>query len=150
VVWVRAENRAAVNEMGTSSSRSSNMLKIAVPTQGGLFSAHFGGAERFAIFEVDEQARRIVSSTSAAPPPHEQGSFPTWLKEQGCHIILAGGMGPRAVTMLENFGIQTVVGIQGSSEPEVLVRNFIEGRLVASGESCNDHGFHDCDRHGGS
>lgn len=125
------------------------MLKIAVPTYGGLFSAHFGGADRFAIFEVDEQARRIVSSTSAAPPPHEQGSFPTWLKEQGCHVILAGGMGPRAITMLEDFGVQVVVGVQGGGEPEALVKNYIEGRVVASGQSCHDQGFHhDCDQHG--
>jgi predicted Fe-Mo cluster-binding NifX family protein len=125
------------------------MLKIAVPTYGGRFSAHFGGADRFAIFEVDEQARRIVSSTSAAPPPHEQGSFPTWLQQQGCHVILAGGMGPRAIEMLEGFGLQVVVGVQGGGEPEAVVKEFIEGRLMASGQSCHDQGFHrDCDQHG--
>ena len=123
-------------------------LRIAIPTQGGRCSAQFGGAERFAIFDIDEQARRIVSSTSATPPAHEQGSFPTWLKERGCNVVLAGGMDPRAVTMLEGFGIQTVVGIPDGAEPEALVRDFIEGRVVASGESCHDHGLHHCDQHG--
>ena len=123
------------------------MLKIAVPTCGGLFSTHFGGADRFALFEVDDQARRIVSSTSAAPPPHEQGSFPTWLKEQGCHVILAGGMGPRAIQMLEGFGIRAVVGIEGD-RPETVVQDFLDGRLAASGESCHDHGAHGCGQHG--
>jgi ATP-binding protein involved in chromosome partitioning len=127
------------------------MLKIAVPTYGGVFSTHFGGADRFAIFEVDDQAGTIVSVTSAAPPPHEQGSFPTWLKEQGCQVILAGGMGPRAIQMLEGFGIQTVVGIQGGGEPGAVVKEFIAGRLTASGQSCHDQGFHhDCDQHGAS
>jgi predicted Fe-Mo cluster-binding NifX family protein len=129
-------------------ARSSSVLKIAIPMQGGHFSAQFGGADRFAIFEVDEQARRIMSLTSATPPAHEQGSFPTWLKEQGCNVVLAGGMGPRAVTMLESFGIQTVVGIPEGAELEALVREFVEGRVVASGESCHDHGFHRCDQHG--
>ena len=124
------------------------MLKIAVPTVNGQFSAHFGGAERFVIFEVDEKKHQIVSSIDATPPPHEQGSFPTWLKGQGVHAILAGGMGPRAIAMLEEFGIETVVGIQGGVEPETLVKNFIEGRLVASGESCHDQNFHDCGNHG--
>ncbi len=123
------------------------MLKIAVPTVGGSFSAHFGGADRFAFFEVDDQTRRIVSSTSAAPPPHEQGSFPTWLKEQGCHVILAGGMGPRAVAMLEGFGIRAVVGIAGD-RPEAVVQDFLEDRLSASGEPCHDHGAHGCGQHG--
>ena len=123
------------------------MLKIAVPTVGGLFSAHFGGADRFAFFEVDDQTRRIVSSTRAAPPPHEQGSFPTWLKEQGCHMILAGGMGPRAIQMLEGFGIRAVVGIEGD-RPETVVQDFLDGCLAASGESCHDHGAHGCGQHG--
>lgn len=127
------------------------MLKIAVPTYGGFFSAHFGGADRFAIFEVDDQAGTIVCETSAAPPPHEQGSFPMWLKEQGCQVVLAGGMGPRAIQMLEGFGIQTVVGVQGGGEPEAVVKEFIAGRLEASGQSCHDQGFHhDCDQHGTS
>jgi predicted Fe-Mo cluster-binding NifX family protein len=128
--------------------RNSSVLKIAIPMQGAHFSAHFGGADRFAIFEVDEQARSIVSLTSATPPAHDQGSFPTWLKEQGCNVVLTGGMGPRAVTMLESFGIQTVVGIPEGAELETLVREFVEGRVAAPGESGHDHGFHRCDEHG--
>ena len=124
------------------------MQKIAVPTVKGRFSQHFGGAERFAIFEVDEKARKIISSVDAAPPPHEQGSFPTWLKQQGVHVVLVGGMGPRAITMLEDFGIQVVVGIAGNGAPDMLVRNFIEGNLAASGEPCHDQGFHGCHDHG--
>ena len=124
------------------------MLKIAIPMQGGHFSAHFGGADRFAIFEVDEQARRIVSLSSATPPAHEQGSFPTWLKEQGCNVVLAGDMGPRAVTLLESFGIQTVVGIPEGVELETLVKEFVDGRVAASDESGHDHGSHRCDQHG--
>lgn len=124
------------------------MQKIAVPTVNGKFSQHFGGADRFAIFEVDEKARKIVSSVDAVPPPHAEGSFPTWLKEQGVNAILAGGMGPRAITMLEEFGVQVVAGIAGNAAPETLVRTFIEGSLAASGESCHDHGFHGCHDHG--
>ena len=123
------------------------MQKIAVPTINGRFSQHFGGADRFAIFEVDEKARKIVSSVSAVPPPHEQGSFPTWLKQQGVNAIMAGGMGPRAVTMLEDFGIQVVLGIAGGGAPETLVQSFIEGNLASSGESCHDQGFHGCHDH---
>ena len=116
------------------------MLKIAIPMQGGHFAAHFGGADCFAIFEVDELARRIMSLTSVTPPAHDQGNFPIWLKEQGCNVVLAGGMGPRAVTLLASFGIQTVVGIQDGADPEALVRDFVEGRVAAEGESRHDRG----------
>ncbi len=123
------------------------MQRIAVPTVNGSFSQHFGGADRFAIFEVDEKARKIVSSVSAVPPPHEQGSFPAWLKEQNVNVILAGGMGPRAVTMLEDFGIQVVTGVPGGGAPAVLVESFLGGGLAASGESCHGHGNHGCQGH---
>ena len=120
------------------------MQRIAVPTINGTFSSHFGGADRFAIFEVDDKTRKIVSSVSAVPPPHEQGSFPTWLKEQHVQVVLAGGMGPRAVAMLDSFGIRTVMGITGGDSPEAIVARFIEGNLAASGQPCGDHGHHGC------
>jgi ATP-binding protein involved in chromosome partitioning len=123
------------------------MLKIVVPTIQGGFSPHFGGADRFAIFEVDEASRTIASQVSATPPPHEHGSFPLWLKEQGASVILAGGMGPRAVQMLEQFGIETVIGV-GGGEPEQLVRAYLDGTLSATGEGCGGGGMHGCAGHG--
>ena len=123
------------------------MLKIVVPTIDGRFSSHFGGADRFAIFEVDEGSRTIASQVSAAPPPHEHGSFPLWLRDQGATVVLAGGMGPRAVQMLGQFGIETVVGV-GGGEPEQLVRAYLDGTLAATGEGCGGGGLHDCAGHG--
>jgi predicted Fe-Mo cluster-binding NifX family protein len=122
------------------------MLRIAVPTQAGRFSPHFGGAERFSLYEVDERTRAVVSQSSAVPPPHERGAFPTWLKEQGANVILAGGMGPRAVQIFRHFGIETVLGVTGG-EPDQLVRAYLDGTLVATGEGCGGGGLHDCGDH---
>ena len=122
------------------------MFKIAVPMENGGFSSHFGGAGRFDLFEVDEASRAIVSRVSATPPPHERGAFPSWLKEQGARVILAGGMGPRAVQMFQHFGIEVVLGIDGG-EPEQLVRAYLDGTLVASGEGYSGGGLHDCGDH---
>ncbi|NMB98660.1 MAG: dinitrogenase iron-molybdenum cofactor biosynthesis protein, partial [Thermoanaerobaculaceae bacterium] len=33
------------------------MLKIAVPAIGNQFSTHFGGAEKFLVFDVDEKKK---------------------------------------------------------------------------------------------
>jgi predicted Fe-Mo cluster-binding NifX family protein len=122
------------------------MMKIAVPMENGRFSAHFGGASHFGLFEVDEASRTIVSASVAVPPPHERGAFPTWLKEQGAHVILAGGMGPRAVQIFQHHGIRTVLGIEGG-EPQTLVRAYLDGTLVATGEGCGGGGLHDCADH---
>jgi len=122
------------------------VLKIAVPMESGRFSAHFGGASRFAFYEVDETTRTIVAQSSAMPPPHERGAFPVWLKSQGAHVVLAGGMGPRAVQIFDHYGIRTVLGVEGE-EPEDLVRTFLAGTLVATGEGCGGGGLHDCGHH---
>lgn len=123
------------------------MQKIAIPTINGSFSPHFGGADGFAIFEVDEKTGAILSAATTVPPPHQHGSFPKWLKNQNVNVVLAGGMGQKAVTMLQEFGIQVVLGISFDGTPEELVYSFLAGTLVASGHSCHDHGFHHHGQH---
>jgi len=124
------------------------MLKIAVPVEGGRFSPHFGGAAEFALYEVDEASREIVTRAAATPPPHERGAFPRWLREQGVDVVLAGGMGPRAVQIFQHAGIATVLGI-GGGELDQIVRAYLDGTLVASGEGCSGGHLHDCGHHDG-
>lgn len=123
------------------------MKTIAVPISGGGFSLHFGGAETFALFRVDESARVVQERRSVAPPEHGRGVFPMWLRQQGADVVLAGGMGPRAVGILAQHGIEVILGIEGT-DPEALVRDYLAGDLQTSGTPCQDHGFHDCGHHG--
>jgi len=123
------------------------MMKVAIPMVEGRFSEHFGGAETFGLFEVDEAKGAIVSKTLAQAPPHERGAFPRWLREQGASVILAGGMGPRAVQMFEQFGIRVVAGVVGDN-PEAVVKAFLSGTLIATGEACSGGHLHACGDHG--
>ncbi len=122
-------------------------MKIAVPMMAGQFSDHFGGADSFGLFEVDEPARSVVSRVSLQAPPHERGAFPRWLREQGADVILAGGMGPRAAQMFETFGIRVVAGI-AARDPESAVKEFLAGSLSTSGALCSGGHLHACDDHG--
>ena len=123
------------------------MSRIAVPLVNDRFSTHFGGAEQFGFFDCDEAARRITGRSVAAAPPHERGAFPVWLRDCGVTVVLAGGMGPRAVQILQRFGIETMLGIDGG-DPEQLVRAYLDGTLVSSSEGCAGGGLHDCGDHG--
>lgn len=116
---------------------------IAVPVREGRFSSHFGGADNFALYRVDEADRTISGHEMAAPPEHGRGVFPIWLRKQGVTAVLAGGMGPRAADIFSGQGIEVVLGAAGD-DPETMVRAYLEGTLSTSGELCNDHGFHDC------
>ena len=123
------------------------MMKVAIPMVGGQFSEHFGGAEAFGLFEVDETKKTIVSKTIVEAPPHEKGAFPVWLRDQGASVILAGGMGPRAVQMFEQFGIKVVAGVAGS-DPVTLVEAFLSDQLKTTGEVCSGGHLHACGDHG--
>ena len=115
------------------------MTRIALPVLGGQFSSHFGGAEGFAIYEVDESTGTITGSSVHPAPPHVQGSFPAWLAQQGVDVVIAAGMGPRAVDILQANGIDVVLGATGQ-DPEVLVGAYLDGTLTATGESCHENG----------
>ncbi|TET62349.1 dinitrogenase iron-molybdenum cofactor biosynthesis protein, partial [Candidatus Aerophobetes bacterium] len=59
---------------------------------------------------------------------------PTFLKEQGIDVIIAGGMGVRAVGFFDQFGIQVVTGAVGRVKGAV--DNFLNGKLKGS-EPCH-------------
>ncbi len=112
-------------------------MRIAVPVTGGEMSSHFGQCERFVIFDVGEDGKSVGRREELLPPPHEPGTFPRWLHEQGATVIIAGGMGSRAQSLFSQNDIQVVVGATGGA-PDVLVRNFLEGRLETGANAC-DH-----------
>ncbi len=115
------------------------MKTIAVPVLGGRFSSHFGGAEGFAVYQADEATQTVAEKVIHPAPPHAQGAFPAFLDQVGADVIIAGGMGPRAVQILEANGIEVVLGAVGE-DPDAIVAAYLEGTLAATGESCHDHG----------
>lgn len=111
--------------------------RIAVPVTGGVLSSHFGHCERFVVFDVEADGKSIGGKQVLTPPPHEPGTFPKWLHEQGATIIIAGGMGSRAQSLFDQNGIRVVVGAS-NGDPDVLVRQFLDGTLATGANVC-DH-----------
>jgi len=121
-------------------------MKIALPLHNNKFSSHFGGAEAFALYTVDEQSNNVTSRELMTPPEHGRGVYPVWLKKQGASVVLASGMGPRAADIFTSMGIVVMLGVQGE-DPDELVQQYLAGTLVGSGSLCHEHGFHDCGHH---
>jgi predicted Fe-Mo cluster-binding NifX family protein len=100
-----------------------------------VLCAHFGHSEKFAI--VDTENGRVKSKEFHTPPPHEPGVLPRWLHELGVNVIIAGGMGRRALDLFRENGIKVIVGAPGD-EPESLVQTYFKGTLVTGDNLC-DH-----------
>jgi len=124
-------------------------MRIAIPLQQGRFSQHFGGAETFALYTVDAADRTVGEPELDAPPEHGRGIYPMWLRNKGATVVLAGGMGPRAIDIFAQHGIEVVLGVQGD-DPNAVVQSYLDGSLDATGEVCHEHGYHDCGHDHGS
>jgi predicted Fe-Mo cluster-binding NifX family protein len=113
----------------------------------GEVSPHFGRCRAFTI--VDLEGDRVVSERVAVNPHavnHVEGSTPTFLTELGCDVVLAGGMGPRAIALFHARGIEVATGIEGQA------RRALESYLVGeerSSDPCDPGHRGSCGGHRG-
>ena len=110
-------------------------MKFAIPLAEGKLTAHFGHCHEFALIEVEDN--EIKKKETLVPPPHEPGVLPSWLHNLGANVIIAGGMGRRAMDLFEQNGINVIIGAP-DLEPEELVRGYLDKTLVTGANVC-DH-----------
>jgi ATP-binding protein involved in chromosome partitioning len=113
------------------------MIRYAIPMANGQLCMHFGHAAQFAILDYDEDTKSIVKNEIHTPPPHEPGVLPAWLHEHGVNIIIAGGMGQRAVMLFEQKNITVVIGATGGTAEEVVLAHATHELIT--GENICDH-----------
>ena len=108
---------------------------LVVPVSEEKLSSHFGHCKQFAFIEI--QHGKIAKTEMLTPPAHEPGVLPRWLNEQGADIVIAAGMGERAQQLLEENGIEVIIGAPMDS-PESLTNQYLSGTLVTGANVC-DH-----------
>lgn len=96
---------------------SSGSVKICVPTMGGnglneLVSPHFGRAPTFTIVDSSTYSVKVLQNTSE----HMGGTGkpPELMASAGVQVMLCSGLGPRAIQMFEQYGIEVYVGASGT------------------------------------
>jgi len=69
----------------------------------------------------------------------QPGQVPSFIKGQGAQVIIAGGMGYRAMQFFQEFGIEPVTGISGK------VKDVVEAYLdekIQGAEPCDESQTH--------
>lgn len=110
-------------------------MKFAIPLAEGKLTGHFGHCQEFALVDVEDN--KIKNTEKMVPPPHEPGVLPRWLHEQGTNVIIAGGMGARALDLFAQNGIKVLTGAP-SLAPEELVHQYLDNSLHTGANVC-DH-----------
>ena len=95
-------------------------MKIAVSsgTENGLeaeVSSHFGRCPYFTIVEIENgDVKNFEVVKNPFFESHGQpGELPEFIKNLGVEIVVAGGIGQRAIIYFEKLGIKTITGVSG-------------------------------------
>ena len=98
---------------------------------------HFGRCPYYIFVSLE---KNNVESVETKESPffngHEPGVVPQFVSNEGANVIIAGGMGPRAIEWFEKLGVKPITGVSGRVK-EVL-DDYLAGKLSGA-KPCNEH-----------
>ncbi|MBN2066779.1 MAG: NifB/NifX family molybdenum-iron cluster-binding protein [Candidatus Thermoplasmatota archaeon] len=125
-------------------------MKVCIPTMGenglnNFVGEHFGRVPTYTIVDLDTDDVKVIPNTS-----HHMGGQvdpPQIMVKEGVNVMLCQGLGRRAITMFEEFGIEVYIGASGTVKDAVDA--FKQGRLqkASINDACGQHAFRDRHHH---
>ncbi|MCX5976961.1 MAG: NifB/NifX family molybdenum-iron cluster-binding protein [Coprothermobacterota bacterium] len=116
-------------------------MKIAIPTEDGThIGDHFGRSPSFLVFSIEEgqiREKSLRQNTHAeGEHGHEgaSGHSDILAALAGCQVVIAHGMGPRAVRDLEASGLE--VRLTSTDDAEEAIQLYLQGQLPSATGSC--------------
>jgi predicted Fe-Mo cluster-binding NifX family protein len=106
----------------------------------GQMSAHFGRCPFYTLVDVEDVD--IVKTEVVANPyynQHQPGVVPHFINTKGAKVMIAGGMGPRAIDMFNGFGIEVATGAMGKVGN--VVAAYLKGE-ISGVQPCEEHHGH--------
>lgn len=107
-------------------------MKIAISTDNGYVSAHFGRCPEFTILNIDDG--KVIEREIISNPGHHPGYLPSFFEQQGVVAVVAGGGGQRAQALFAQKNIQFVLGVAGTIDE--IVDKLCKGELKGGESLC--------------
>jgi predicted Fe-Mo cluster-binding NifX family protein len=109
-----------------------------------VVSPHFGRCPYYVL--VDLNGHDVTGVQEVESPfygHHQPGQVPAFIHSLGANVMLAGGMGGRAIMFFEQFGIEGVTGAYGTVRQSV--ERYLGGELkgAAPCKESEEHGHGD-------
>lgn len=108
-------------------------MKIAIPSDNGQIFGHFGHAEAFQIYSIENGS--IVSTVEVATEGSGHDAISAFLKNQNIDLVICANIGDGAVNALESNGIKVCSGVSGDMTKAVA--DYLNGELESQGVNCN-------------
>jgi predicted Fe-Mo cluster-binding NifX family protein len=106
-----------------------------------VVSPHFGRCPHYILVDVeDHQVTSVQEVDSPFYGHHQPGQVPSFIHSLGANVMLAGGMGGRAIMFFQQFGIEGVTGAYGTVRQSV--ERYLGGELrgAAPCKESQEHG----------
>jgi len=127
-------------------------MRIAIPCNNdeGLeseISMHFGRSPYYTFVDIDNNEIKNVEVVPVPFADHGPGDLPNFVKQNRGEVVIAYGMGGRAVDFFNQLGIKIVTGAQGSVKE--IVDAFLKDRLNIDMDwkSKEEFGHHESSTH---
>ena len=117
-------------------------MRIAIPSENekGLesdVSMHFGRCRYYTFIDIENGKVKGIEVVKVPFEEHGYGDLPNFVKKHGANLVIAYGMGARAMDYFNQLGIDVITGVRGKIKD--VVEKFINGMLSID-ENWREHG----------
>ena len=104
----------------------------------GRLSAHFGRCPFYTLVDVEcDQVTSVQVIENPFFAQHVPGAVPEFIKSRNAHVMIAGGMGPRAIELFNQSGIEVITtNAQGTIEDILMA--YLRGDITGA-SGCEHH-----------
>ena len=101
-------------------------------------SMHFGRCPYYTLIDVEgEEVKNVAVVDNPYFNNHTPGVVPQFISSQKADVMVAGGMGPRAIDMFQGLGIEAATGVSG--QVENVLQAYLEGKVKGTSPCAHDH-----------
>lgn len=112
-------------------------MKIAVTYENGQIFQHFGHTEQIKVYNIIDN--KITNTEILSTDGNGHSAIADFLNYADAKVLICGGIGPCAISALQEYGIVLCSGVSGDADEAV--EAFLNGSLQhQTGSNCNHHG----------
>jgi predicted Fe-Mo cluster-binding NifX family protein len=109
-------------------------------------SHHFGRCPSYILVDVEgEDVQAVQSVDNPFAQNHQPGMVPEYIHNQGVNVMISGGMGMRAISFFDQYGIDVATGADGTVQ--TTLDRYFKGQLGGAQPCRESVEHHDHDHH---